>query len=474
MHFAKSLVFGRPVAEPGAGDGMKAFVKFAAGMFLLMAVPALAQPLNPFITFTPLHANGLYKAGERYGWTVRAPMGMSTQDPLAYDYTIRENNLNVIASGTIDLSSGSATITGSLDHPAMVYVRLTPNRAGMVTPPAPLPVAAAPGRGPTGPSPADLDKLTVGAAIDPTNFKPSIPRPADFESFWAAKLAALAKVPVNPQLTPLIAPKPNIDFTKVQLDSLGSHVQGYLATPKGGGKHPAIVLFQYAGVYALDPRTAADRAAEGWLAFNVDSHDQDPAAADGAPRNYAMVGANDRETSYFLSMYLRDSRAIDYIRSRPDWDGKTIVVMGTSMGGQQSFAAAGLNPDHVTALVVNVPAGFDVNGEKAGRKTGYPGWPADDAAIMQAGQYFDPVNFAPNIRAKSVVAFGLIDTTSPPAGVFTAFDQIPAPKEAIPMVESDHNHITPQKQEAYLQRQQEVLGQILKTGTFTSNADWAK
>lgn len=457
------------------GDVMKAFLKFLIGTLALTALPALAQPLNPFITFTPFHANGLYKAGERYGWTVRAPMGMSTQDPLSYDFTIRENNQAVIASGTIDLSSGSAVIAGTLDHPAMVYVRLTPNRTGMVTPPAPPPAAPAPGRGPTGPSLVDLDKLTVGAAIDPTNFKPSIARPADFDSFWAGKLAALAAVPVNPQLTPLAAPKPGIDFYKVQLDSIGSHVQGYLATPKNGlAKHPAILLYQYAGVYALDPRTAADRAAEGWLAFNVDSHDQDPASADGAPRNYAMVGANDRETSYFLTMYLRDSRAIDYIRSRPDWDGKTIVVMGTSMGGQQSFAAAGLNPDHVTALVVNVPAGFDVNGEKAGRKTGYPGWPADDAAIMQAGQYFDPVNFASRIKAKSVVAFGLIDTTSPPAGVFTAVGQIPAAKEAIPMVESDHNHITPQKQEAYLQRQQAVLATILKTGTFAPNADWAK
>ena len=384
---------------------MKTFAKFAAGALMLAALPALAQPLNPFITFTPFHANGLYKAGERYGWTVRAPMGMSTQDPLSYDYTVRENNQTEIASGTIDLSSGSATISGAIDHPAMVYVRLTPNRAGMVTLPAPPAAAPAPGGGPAGPSPADLDKLTVGAAIDPTNFKPSIPRPADFDAFWAGKLADLAKVPVNPQLTPLTPPKPNIDFYKVQLDSAGSHVQGYLAAPKSGGKHPAILLYQYAGVYALDPRTAADRAAEGWLAFNVDSHDQDPASPDGAPRNYAMVSADNRDTSYFLGMYLRDTRAIDYIRSRSDWDGKTIVVMGTSMGGQQSFATAGLNPQYVTAMVVNVPAGFDVNGEKAGRRTGYPGWPSDNAAIMQAGQYFDPVNFASRIRAKSVVAY---------------------------------------------------------------------
>ena len=41
---------------------MKTFAKFAAGVVMLAALPALAQPLNPFITFTPFHANGLYKA----------------------------------------------------------------------------------------------------------------------------------------------------------------------------------------------------------------------------------------------------------------------------------------------------------------------------------------------------------------------------------------------------------------------------
>ena len=57
-------------------------------------------------------------------------------------------------------------------------------------------------------------------------------------------------------------------------------------------------------------------------------------------------------------MYLADIRAVDYLASRPDWDGKTLVVMGTSMGGQQSLCTAALNPE-VTALIVHVPAGAD-------------------------------------------------------------------------------------------------------------------
>jgi pimeloyl-ACP methyl ester carboxylesterase len=99
-------------------------------------------------------------------------------------------------------------------------------------------------------------------------------------------------------------------------------------------------------------------------------------------------------------MYLRDSRAIDYIASRPDWDGKTIVIMGTSMGGQQSLVTAALNPK-VTAVIVNEPSGADSNGNLHGRKAGYPNWPSSDAKVMETALYFDTVNFAPHQGAGS-------------------------------------------------------------------------
>jgi len=233
------------------------------------------------------------------------------------------------------------------------------------------------------------------------------------------------------------------------------------------------VIYQYAGVYALQKSTVTDRAAEGWLAFNVDSHDMPPDQAT-APRDYASLGNSSRETSYFLNMYLRDTRALDYIQSRPDWDGKTIVIMGMSMGGQQSFATAGLNPDRVTAMIVNVPAGADFSGDLHGSKRGYPNWSVDDPQVVEAARYFDIMNFAPAIKAKASVAFGFIDTTSPPFGVLAAFNQIQGPKEAVPMPGSDHNNITPQQEGAYFKRLREVLDSLRRTGSFTPDRDWAR
>ena len=220
-------------------------------------------------------------------------------------------------------------------------------------------------------------------------------------------------------------------------------MQGYLAAPKREGKFPALIVYQYAGVYALQTRTVTDRAAEGWLTLDVSSHDLPPDQGIGVPQNYGAVGNTDRETSYSSNMYLRDSRAIDYIASRPDWDGRTIVVTGTSMGGHQSLVAAGLNPK-VTAVLVNEPAGADANGDLHGRKAGYPNWAATtDPRVAKTGLYFDTVYFASRIKAPSLVAIGFIDTVTPPVGIWTAFNQIPGPKEAVPMVESDHNNLTP-------------------------------
>jgi cephalosporin-C deacetylase len=402
-----------------------------AGLALLLTGQlANAQQLS----FTPFHVSGIYDPGERAGWTVTLPPDAAAPTG-NYTYVIRKNNLDTIKTGSLDLSQGGATIETTLAEPAMIYVEVNPGA------------------------------IHLGAAVAPSQLKPSTPRPADFDSFWDAKLKALGEIPINPVLTPDQANKAGVDFYTVQLDSLGSHVQGYLAKPSKEGKFPALVIFQYAGVYALQSNTVTDRAAEGWLAFDVDSHDILPSQASGIGTNYPSIGNTDRETSYFLNMYLRDSRAIDYIAGRPDWDGKTIVIMGTSMGGQQSLVAAGLN-HKVTAVIVNEPSGADSNGNLHGRKAGYPNWPSDNPKVMETALYFDTVNFASRIKAPVLAAIGFIDTTAPPVGIWTAINQIPGPKEVVSMVESDHNNRTPQKQGAYNARYKEVLSLILNGGAF--------
>lgn len=86
---------------------------------------------------------------------------------------------------------------------------------------------------------------------------------------------------------------------------------------------------------------------------------------------------------------------------------------------------------------------------------------------METALYFDTVNFAPRIKAPVLAALGFIDTIAPPAGIWTAFNLIPGPKEIIPMVKSDHNNKTPEKQGAHNSRSKEVLNLILNGGQFS-------
>jgi hypothetical protein len=329
---------------------------------LLAAMSADAQraPVQQQLTFTPDHAGGIYNVGETVGWTVTPGPAAPTY---LYKWIIRRNNAVVLKEGNLDLSLGKDRIEIAGDQPEMIYVAVEPYAS---LAPAAVSGASQDGSAAGAPPPAftggntgrDNGLYAVGAAIAPWKLGLSTPRPDDFDAFWNAKLAEQARVPINPVLTPVQTDVTGVEMSMFVLDALGSKAHGSLAKPAREGKFPALIQLQYAGVYALNARGDAQRAAEGWLVINVDSHDKLPSDPSGnIPRNYQTVGNNDREKSYFLNMYLRDSRALDYLMTRPDWDGKTIVLTGGSMGGQQSLALAGLRPEKITAALVCVPAG---------------------------------------------------------------------------------------------------------------------
>ena len=122
------------------------------------------------------------------------------------------------------------------------------------------------------------------------------------------------------------------------------------------------------------------------------------------------------------------------------------------MGGQQSFAVAGLHP-RVTHMIVHVPAGADTNAPLHGRQQGYPWFDLKDPKKAEVARYVDTINFSPQIRAKSLVSMGFVDTVTPPAGIWTAFNLIRGPKEAVPLVDAPHNNLaTPEQQQAFFER----------------------
>src|SRR4030095_14532916 len=94
-------------------------------------------------------------------------------------------------------------------------------------------------------------------------------------------------------------------------------------------------------------------------------------------------------------------------------------------------------------------------------------WPSDNPDVMKTALYFDTVNFASRIKAPVLAGLGFIDTLSPPAGVWTMLNQISGPVAPLPMIEAEHDNLTPDKVTPCPSRTQDVLGALLHGGQFT-------
>lgn len=313
--------------------------------------------------------------------------------------------------------------------------------------------------------PADWDTGLAASA------KPAAERPADFDAFWDGKLAELAAVPPDPQIeTPDKQQVAGVGYSKFSLAVRdGGRVRGQMAWPDREGRFPALVIFQWAGVYPLAPGTVTGNAEKGWLAVNVMAHDlpfDEPAAfyeeqKEGALKEYGLIGRDDRETSYFLRMFLGARRVLDFVKTLPQWDGRTLVVHGTSKGGSQALVAAALDTG-VTAVVVNVPAMCDQNAPSAGRRAPFPYWTAkppgglDPARIAEAANYYDVAHFAPRISAPVLVSAGLRDESCPPHGIAAMANALAGPKEVVFLPGANHKG-DGGTHEPYIQRSKQWL-----------------
>jgi cephalosporin-C deacetylase-like acetyl esterase len=387
-------------------------------LLALVSSAALAQqPAAPALTLKVVtdRADAIYHAGDS------ATFLIESSDPSlpSVSAVVSEDGWNGQPAQTIALTQGKGSLSVKVTKPGFTLVRVT----------APKTTASA----------------MAAAACAPTQIKPSLPMPEDFDSFWTKQKAALAKVPVKFTLSPVTTPAKNIDAFDAQIDCLGAPVSGYYGRPKNAAPKscPAILFVHGAGVSgsSLGGTYWAEREG-GMIAMDINAHgipNGKPAdfykqLNEGALKDYRYVGRSDRETNYFKGMFLRLVRAIDFLTAQPEWDGKTVIVYGSSQGGFQAFAAGALD-ERVTFICAGVPAGCDHSGISVNRINGWPklvsitdGKPNE--AELQTARYFDNVNFAQRCHAKgAAITVGFIDTTCPPTSVYAAFNALTIPKK---------------------------------------------
>jgi cephalosporin-C deacetylase-like acetyl esterase len=401
-----------------------------AALLLVTAGPfASADEANPksavYLNIAMDHEDASYVVGEPVTWTIKVS-GIKTGAPtFEPTYAVRTGT-NMLAKGTLHFADGAAKVTGQLDHPGVIELKVDHSTQWR-------------------------SEFRCGAAVGWTEIRSTVPEPADFDAFWTKKLAELAAVPMNPVLEEADSSSPDVLLWKITLDSFrDTKVHGYLARPKGTGPLPAQLQVQYWGLYPLNKNEVVGIAKKGWLAMNIMAHDlpcdRDAAfykEADKTGKFAVGNGADDPEKSYFLRMFLSCSRAVDYLAGRSDWNMSALLVQSGSQGGFQGLATAGLNPK-VTALTVFVPGGCDLTGSLEGRPNGWPGWVGSfakgaerDAKIKTAG-YFDAKNFAKRIKCPVLVGTGLLDSIAKPETQFAMFNNITSPKRMVILPEDEH------------------------------------
>ncbi len=67
------------------------------------------------------NASGIYAVGDKVGWNITLPEGSKSRSE-TYPYTIKRNNLEIIKSGALDLSSGQGLVEITADQPEMLYL----------------------------------------------------------------------------------------------------------------------------------------------------------------------------------------------------------------------------------------------------------------------------------------------------------------------------------------------------------------
>ena len=293
------------------------FRLLALSLFVIVSA-SRAQELKAHVD----HADAKYEAGQKATFTVE----------ISGDATAVSNVTYVLKKGgRTEIAKGSGReVTATLDEPGTILAEFKAKTAA-----------------------GKEIKALTGAAFSLEGIKRSAPRPADFDEFWAAKIKELNASPINPVLEPGTSVKPEVEYSKITMDGFrNTKIHGQLVKPKRDGKFPAMLIVQWAGVYGLDKWWPTIPACEGFLVLNISAHDlpidERPefykAQSDGPLKDYVGIGKTDREKDYFLRMYLSAYRAADYLTQRPDWNGKDLVVCGTSQGGLQTIMMAGLHP----------------------------------------------------------------------------------------------------------------------------------
>lgn len=383
----------------------------------------------------PDHADWLYKTGENPTIDVQLYKYGMPVDNAKVTYEIGGDMMPADSKGEVTLKNGRASVKmGTMKTPGFRDLRLSADVDGKVY------------------------KHHIKVGFSPEKIEPYTKMPADFDSFWAKNLEELSKVPLDFTMTPspqYTTPKMDCWLVNLTVSKQGQSIYGYLFIPKNAkpGSCPIVLCPPGAGIKTIkEPLRHRYYGENGCIRFEMEIHGLNPEmteeafkeiskAFSGRENGYLQNGLDNKDNYYMKRVYLACVRAIDFLTTLPEWDGKNIAVQGGSQGGALAIVTAGLDK-RVTACVANHPALSDMAGYKAGRAGGYPHFfnvdGMDTPEKINTMAYYDVVNFARRLNCPVYMTWGYNDNTCPPTTSYAVYNVITSPKEALITPVNEH------------------------------------
>ena len=288
------------------------------------------------------------------------------------------------------------------------------------------------------------------SAYAPEQLQPVTEFPADFREYWAKTLENARTTPLNPIMTLLperCTDKDNVYQVSFQTKGWGGRFYGILSVPKAEGKYPALLRVPGAGVrpYSGDTYTAPGKV----ITLEVGIHGIPvtmqqsvyDALASGALGNYWTFCRDNKDAFYYNRVIIGALRAVDFICSLPQYNGKALGVTGSSQGGALSVITAALDP-RVTFFAAVHPALCDHEAYFKKRACGWPHYfyyyGAPNAKELETIRYYDTANFARCLTVPGWFSWGYNDEVCPPTSMYATYNAISAPKELHPYLETWH------------------------------------
>lgn len=379
-----------------------------------------SQPIN--IVITPDHDNWEYKMGEPSTFTIQVLKFGVPQKNVMVHYQIGPERMKPVKDDSVFLKDGRFTTTGvSMKEPGFLRCVATVVVDGKQY----------------------RNLTTTGYEI--TKIQPVVTKPADFDVFWNATNAELAKLPLDTKMTLLperSSAKTNVYHVNCQGYG-GSRIYGILCIPKAAGrKYPAVLQVPGAGIRAYGPDL--ELADQGVIVLTIGIHGisviLDPSVytdlSNGGLKGYFTYNMDDRDKYYYKRVYANTIRSNDLIFSLPEFDGQTLAVSGGSQGGALSIITASLDK-RVKYLAAMYPALCDLPGYAANRAGGWPHMLSpnnvdntSNPKVINTLAYYDVVNFAKGVNIEGYYTWGFNDETCPPTSFYAAYNSIQAPKQA--------------------------------------------